>query len=963
MVFCGAFAVGAVAIPSASAPTERTIEYDRDVRPILSDNCFKCHGPAAATVAADLRLDLASSALTERDGTFVLKPGQPEQSVLLNRVSEKSPEMRMPPPASGKGALTSEERETLRLWIKQGAKYAPHWSFLPAKKPKVPAVKNKNWLKNELDAFVLARLESEGLKPEPEADKETLLRRVSLALVGLPPTISEVNAFQADKKPGAYERAVDRLLASPRYGEHQARYWLDAVRYGDTHGLHLDNERSIYPYRDWVVRSFNTDLPFDKFTVWQLAGDMLPNPTAEQKIATGYIRMNPTTNEGGAIEAEFQAKNTFDRVETTSTVFLGLTTGCARCHDHKFDPISHKNYFEMFAFFNSTADKPLDGNELTPAPVMRAATPEQDAHLSGLRSKLNSLEKAVAFAVADKWLASARVEPPTATKWEVSQAYPSSSFDTAFAQEFGPEPGGLPDTATWKPLALELGKPLANIVGKETAAGFVRAQVHSATERDLEIRVQSDDGVKVWVNGALIHDNKILRGVPDSTDTVKIHLVKGKNDLLFKIVNSFGPDGIGVNFGDPIAQRIDQAFKNKAKPGYEAELRKLYLEAGPETAASSTYRKTKGEIVEIEASIPFTLVAEELMKPRPAYILKRGEYDQPTTEVKRALPAFLGKLPAGAPNNRLGLAQWLVDPKNPLVSRVFVNRIWQQHFGTGIVKTAEDFGNQGEWPSHPDLMDYLAIRFVKDGWSIKKLHRLLVTSAAFRQAASGSAAKRAKDPENRLISRGPRFRLDAEVLRDQALYVGGLLVEKRGGKGVKPYQPPGLWEAIAFTDSTTARYVQDHGDALYRRSLYLFWKRTSPPPAMLTFDAPMRESCVVRRSRTNTPLQALVTMNDPAFFEAARGFAERLTSAKNNDADRIQLAFKAALSRYPKPDELAVFQKSVLRYRAALTKDEATELLKVGEAKVKSAVGEKELAIWTILASTLMNTDEFLTMH
>lgn len=951
------------ALRAETAPTKPTLSYDRDIRPILSDNCFKCHGPAAKEAAAGLRLDIASSATKDRGGYFAIKPGKPGQSMVLARVTTTSSEMKMPPASSGKATLTKAQVELLTEWIRQGAKYEPHWSFVPPAAPALPVVKNEAWCRNPVDRFVLAKLEASGLKPESQADPTTLLRRASLSLTGLPPTPVEMAQLKADKSAMAYENAVDRLLASPRYGEHQARYWLDAVRYGDTHGLHLDNERAIYPYRDWVVRAFNSDLPFDKFTTWQLAGDLLPNPTTEQLIATGYIRMNPTTSEGGAIEEEFQAKNTFDRVETTSTVFLGMTTGCARCHDHKFDPISQREYYQLFAYFNSTVDKPLDGNELTPAPVIRAATPEQDKQLVAMRAKLRAAEAKVSQATADNWVKTAYVPLPVARDWEISQAYPSTTFDLAFSTEFGPEPGGTVDASTWKPIAVKTGVAANNVVGKENAAVFVRGKIKSEAARDFELRVGSDDAVKVWFNGVLLHDNKVLRGLTEGSDKVKVQLKPGDNDVLLKVVNASGPDGFTLSFGDALSERIEAVTKGSAKPGYKQEVVKLYLEAGPTTPEALAYRKTLVNLTSFEQMLPYTLVAEELPKPRPANILRRGEYDQKEGVVVRKLPAFLGISDKAMPKDRLAFARWLVSPGNPLVSRVFVNRVWQQHFGVGIVKTAEDYGNQGEWPSHPELLDYLSTEFIRQGWSLKKLHRMIVTSAAFRQQAVISAEKKRRDPENRLVSRGPRYRLDAEVIRDQALYVAGILKEQHGGKGVKPYQPSGLWEAIAFPDSNTARYVQDKGDSLYRRSIYIFWKRTSPPPAMLTFDAPLRESCVVRRSRTNTPLQALVVMNDPAYFEAAREFAERLIATKPKNAERLNLAFRLALGREPTPIESKLLLNSLSRYQGQLTKESARKLLTVGEMPSRSQSNPIEAAAWTLVTSTIFNTDEFLTLH
>lgn len=926
------------------------VSFNRHIRPILSEHCFRCHGPDAKTLYGKLRLDQEKDAKRDRDGFHAIKPGSSRDSLLVDRILATDGDQ-MPPPNSGVPALSKEQIDLLTRWIDEGAVYEKHWAFEAPKMPDLPKVKDTKWARNSIDLFVQQQLEKNGLKPEKEADKATLLRRASLTLTGLPPTPQELDAFLRDTSKNAYEKQIDRLLASPRYGEHQARFWLDAVRYGDTHGLHLDNERAIYPYRDWVVRAYNQDIPFNKFTEWQFAGDLLPNPTTEMKIATGYIRMNPTTSEGGAIAEEFLAKNTFDRVDTTSTVFLGMTVGCARCHDHKYDPISQKNYYEMYAFFNSTADDPFDGNLLTPGPVMKAPNPEEEKKLIAMRASLDRAEAAVDIAAANAWLATEHVAPPAFGAWEVSEPISAESFEKAYALETEPK--------TWKPVKVENGKDLV-FINKENSNGFLRTTINADKPRKATFTLASDDAIKVWLNGALVHQNKILRGLTLPADTVSLDLKAGENKLVVRVTNGGGPDGFRYNYGNAREQRIDQVYKSKD----EKLLRPLFLEEGPATAAAEAYRKELKAYREFESAIPFTLVAQELPKPREAKILRRGEYNLPTDPVSRALPDAFGTLPAGAPSNRLGFAKWLTDPKNPLVPRVFVNRIWQQHFGTGIVKTAEDFGSQGEFPSHPELLDYLALKFQMEGGSLKRLHRLILTSSAFRQAAIVSKEKMVKDPENRLVSRGPRFRLDAEVLRDQALFVSGLLNEKHGGKGFKPYQPAGLWEEIAFLESNTSKYTPDTTDVIYRRSLYLFWKRTSPHPIMLTFDAPMREMCVVRRPRTNTPLQALVTLNEPAFLEAARVFGERLVSHSKDNAARTKEAFRLALGRAPSAAELALIQNAAKRYEATYraNPEEAKELIAVGLAP-KKGLDSAEVATWTMIASTLFNLDEFLTQH
>jgi len=876
-------------------------------------------------------------------------------------VSHPEVKKRMPPADSGVKSLTDEQRQTLREWILAGGEYRPHWAFVPPQWPVVPTVGDA-WARNPIDRFVFEGLRTAGLTPMPEAGKSTLLRRASLTLTGLPPTPDELRAFLADSANDAYEKAVDRLLASPRYGEHQARYWLDAVRYGDTHGLHLDNERLVWPYRDWVVRALNQDLPFDQFAKWQLAGDLLPDPSLDQLVATGYVRMNPTTNEGGAIEAEFLAKNTFDRIDTTSTVFLGLTVACARCHDHKYDPISQRDYFSLYAFFNSTADKPLDDNALLPGPVIEAPTPEQQEKLRDLNTELSRREAAVEFTTASHWVVNGKVEMPTIKEWEISGPYSAANFDVAFATASPAE--SKPTEATWRSSDFMFGKASSKLVGQENSAAYLRTTLTVTTARELELALQSDDGVRVWLNDVLVHDKKVLRGINDAIDKFLIRLVPGENRILVKVVNAGGEDGLSIQYGDLSAERINAMAaiiaEGKLSQADKDEIRRLYLQYGPETPANLGYRRARASLAVLKASIPKTLIARELKKPRPAHVLKRGEYSMPQEEVSRSVPPALGRLPERAPLNRLGFAAWLMSPEHPLTARVLVNRVWQQHFGTGIVKSSEDFGNQGEWPSHPELLDWMALRIQKDGWSLKALHRLIVTSATFRQSAISDVRRRQVDPENRLISRGPRFRLDAEVIRDQALYVSGLLNERMGGPGFRPPQPPGLWEDIAYPSSNTAKYIEDKDESVYRRSLYMFWKRTSPHPVMLAFDSPMREMCSVRRPVTNTPMQALVTLNEPQFQLAAKNLALRLHKTEGSTADRLHRLYELTVCRPPTTAEIELLQSAWLRYANLYESQAESAAALTGQAK---GDGISHLAAWQLIATIMLNSDEFLTQH
>lgn len=966
-------------------PASEGVRFSRDIRPILAAKCWPCHGSDHAALAktGNMRLDSFEGATSDRGGYRAITPGDLANSYAWKRITSKdSP---MPPAEAGVPPLTDAEKELIARWIREGARYEAHWSFVPLATvvsaapslgrgqvptpPMPPPVSDPKWNRNPIDRFVYARLAQAQMKPEPRADRATLLRRVTLTLTGLPPTSAELDAFLADTTPQAYERVVDRLLASPAYGEHQARYWLDAVRYGDTHGLHIDNERSIFPYRDWVVRAFNRDLPYDQFTIWQLAGDLLKNPTTEQLIATGYVRMNPTTNEGGVIEEEFLVKNTYDRVDTTATVFLGVTLGCAKCHDHKYDPFTQRDYFRLFAFFNSTADAPLDGNLKLHEPVMKAPTPAQERSLREMESRLDAMRDRVPLEAARSWISEAASRIPVTGAWEVSGPYESPNFDSAFATAFAPESGETNGLQPWRPIPFPSEEAKTGVVGKENAAAYLRTSIRVEKASSVTIRLGSDDAIRVWLNGKLVHDNKALRSLAPNQDEVKLDLLAGENRLLIKVVNASGPDGAFFGMGDLAGRRIVEAGalcrKGALSVADRRAIASTFLELGPASESALAYRKQLAQYNALDAQIPMTYIAKELPKPRPAFILRRGEYNLRQDQVDRGVPAVLGPWPDRAPKNRLGLARWLVDPRNPLTARVFVNRIWQQHFGTGIVSTAEDFGNRGAWPTHPELLDYLAARFVSDGWSIKRLHKLIVMSEAFRQSSRADATKRAKDPTNALISRGPRFRLDAEVIRDSALAISGLLVDKPGGRGDKPYQPPGLWEIIAFQISDTSKYVQDHGEALYRRSLYMFWKRTSPPATMLIFDAPMRESCVVTRSRTNTPTQALATLNDPQFFEAARVLAQRILLARRSDKDRALLAFRLATARRPNDDELEILLDSLRAHRSTYQANpkSALDVLAVGEYPRDPRLDPTELAAWTLVCNAILNLDETLTQH
>jgi mono/diheme cytochrome c family protein len=1028
------FAVSALALAgrcAADAPKTPAVDFSRQVRPILADHCFACHGPDDKQRKAKLRLDTRAGAFGELpDGNRALVPGKPDRSELVARISSHEAEEVMPPAKTGK-KLTAEQIATLRQWVTEGANWSEHWAFVPPTKPALPKVKDAGWGRNPIDRFILARLEKEGLKPSPEAARSALVRRVTFDLTGLPPTPAEVEAFLADPSPDAYEKVVDRLLKSPRYGEHMARFWLDDARYGDTHGLHLDNYREMWPYRDWVIRAFNDNLPYDRFVLWQLAGDLLPGATLEQQVASGFNRCHVTTNEGGTIEEEFYVRNVDDRVDTTGTVLLGLTVGCAKCHDHKFDPIRQKDYYQLFAFFNSLAGSEMDGNAAQYPPVIKVPTAEQAAALAKIDRKAADVQQAVAEAVAtvkydDRADAGEPEQRERADFVWIDDGLPTGAkpevggINAAWAFAGGPD---QPVFSGQKATRLK-SDGLAQFVFQDARPGLVVGQgdkLFAAVYLDpknppKEVMLQWNTGD--WKHRAYWGENKVEFGKDNSTerrrlgdlppagqwvrlevDAAKVGLkpgtvVTGWAFTQFGGTVSWDRAGLttrtpqgqqtfhslstwlqaeqatgGVNLPKPLQDAL-KVEKAKRTPAQEKGLRDHFI-AHAYADARPTFEPLLKQLAEVEKErealdkrMPVTLVFQESAAAKPAFILKRGEYTQKGDPVERATPAFLPPMPADAPRNRLGLAQWLVEPGHPLTARVEVNRLWQQCFGTGLVKTSEDFGSQGEPPSHPELLDWLAVQFVEDGWDVKATLRRVVTSAAYRQSAKVTPERLAKDPGNRLLSRGPRYRLDAEELRDQALAVSGLLVEKIGGPGVKPPQPSGLWEAVGYLTSNTRNFVADTGhEKVHRRSLYTFWKRTAPPPQMMTFDAPSRESCTVRRERTNTPLQALVLMNDVQFVESARALAERaLREGGPTPESRAADLFRRATARNPDAGELAELTAAYRDFAAAYAKDTAAakKLITVGETKPDASLNPTDLAAWTMVANLVLNLDEVI---
>jgi mono/diheme cytochrome c family protein len=1005
------------------ADAARKVDYRREVRPILSDKCFKCHGPDEKERKAGLRLDTMEGFMAPTEsGAIAIVPNKSGESEIFKRLLHADPEMRMPPASTGK-TLTEKEIETLRRWIDQGAEVKGHWSFQTPVRPEPPQISNEAWANNAIDRFIHSRLDQEGLKPSAPADKMTLIRRVTLDLTGLPPTPAEVDAFVADASINAYEKVVERLLNSTRFGEHLGRYWLDAARYGDTHGLHLDNERSMWKYRDWVIDAFNRNLPFDQFTIQQLAGDLLPNPTTDQLIATGFNRCNVTTSEGGSIDEEVLVRYAVDRVETTSTVFLGLTAGCAVCHDHKYDPLTQKEFYQLFAFYYSTQDAAMDGNSNLPPPVLKVASPEQEQQRKALDEKLAALRAQVAEEVAKVEYKDpgpppdVKLDQPQEVVWIEDETPKDAKQEGGWTFVASPEPVHS-GAKSHKRTAIGLSQHFFTGASTPLKVGdgdklFTYVYLDPANP-PKEVMLQWNDGA--WEHRAYWGENVIPWGAENTggrfragelpekgkwvrleVEAKQVGLNPGANINGWAFTQHDGtcfwdksgivtrtPQGnqtfesqqVWESFAkslpelpQPVKDALNVAVEQR-NDAHRKTLRDYFVEnVHPKTKEQfvglhNQINETQKQRNDLEAAIPSTLVMADMPQTRETHMLIRGQYDKKGDKVERALPAWLPPMPEGAPVNRLGLAKWLVDPKHPLTARVTVNRYWQHLFGQGIVKTSEDFGSQGQWPTHPELLDWLAVEFRESGWNIKHMLRLMVMSNTYRQSSKVTPELVQRDPTNELLARGPRFRLDAEVIRDSALDASGLLVERLGGKSVKPYQPEGIWEAVGFIGSNTRDFKRDDGDALYRRSLYTFWKRTAPPPSLLTFDAPSRENCTVRRARTNTPLQALTLMNDMQYVEASRQLAERmLTQGGATPESRLNFAFRLATARHPNKREAGVLSR-VLTKQLEIFKgnpESAKQLLAVGQAKRNESLDPAEHAAYLMVANMILNLDEAVT--
>jgi hypothetical protein len=1166
-------------VPTAQA--EVLVDFNRDVRPILSDKCYACHGPDANTREKGLRLDTREGLFGAiKSGAAVVAPGAPDQSALFGRVTHPDVNERMPPEEMPR-QLTEADVETLRQWITQGAAWDGHWAFIPPAKPDLPQVSNPGWCRSGIDSFILNRLDAAGLAPAPEADKATLIRRVSLDLTGLPPTPEEVDAFVADDSSDAYEKVVDRLLASPHYGERMAFVWLDAARYADTNGYQRDTKRDMWAWRDWVIQAFNDNMPFDQFTIEQLAGDLMPDPTRSQKVATGFNRNHRINGEGGIIPEEYAVEYVVDRVATTSTTWMGLSMGCARCHEHKFDPFSQKEFYELYAFFNQVPEQGKGGEKGNDEPYLAIPTQEQlaareevTARIAAfkrtllepnerldtlqldweqmLREKFAALqwkpvEAMTATAVngaeltttADGTFVAGGENPPQETytiEFDAQEAIrtfrlevltddalpetgpgrspngnvvlsnvvveravaaspttfeplpfagaladhaqkdgnysiensidddPASGWATGSHQrrenrtavfvlgsESGIQPGdrvritldqssesdqhtmgrfrlshsgsgdllnwAQPEFSPWRYLGpfyypdteskelLGLALPVEEeafdqaatygteergwieqpewadgtvIDFRDTNRGFhyVHRSFRVELPTKLVLSLGSNDAIKVWLNGEVEFENNVARGTEPDQDRLPLYLQEGEYDLLFKVANYGNASGFYFKAfdddGEALLTLIAQMETSEEARTEENRRRLRNLFRGQDAewvAQSEQVKELEAELEALNKDVPSTMIMASLDEPRDTYLLNRGEYNAPDTseQLYPSTPVALGEMDEALPKNRLGFARWLMDPEHPLTARVRVNHYWQMYFGSGLVKTSEDFGSQGSPPSHPELLDWLATEFVESGWDVKGMQKRIVMSATYRQNSVYTELHRQADPENILLARAPRFRLSAEMIRDQALSVSGLLSPALGGPSVKPYQPDKMWSSLTFQNMDeydTNFYRADTGDALYRRGLYTYWKRTIAPPRMQIFDAPDRERCSLRQDRTNTPMQAMVLLNDPTFVEASRSLAQRMIQeGGDRSSDRVSYGYKLALATRPDTDRANILLAGLSDYQAHFNqnREDAEALVALGDSEPDAAIDQAELAAYTMLASVILNLDEMIT--
>ncbi|GAB2767167.1 DUF1553 domain-containing protein [Rhabdobacter roseus] len=1033
-------------VAAAMEEVPEAVDYNLHVKPILSDKCFACHGPDQAKQKADLRLDLADFAYHKQteSGRKAIEPGRPSRSELVYRILTTDPDAVMPTPESHL-TLTPLEKATLVRWIDQGAEYKPHWAFVAPQEPKLPKVKQRDWPKNEIDYFVLNKLEKQGLAPSPEADRETLIRRVSFDLTGLPPTLADIDAFVQDTSPQAYEKMVDKYLRSVRYGERMAAYWLDVARFADSHGYLDDKHRDMSPWRDWVISAFNRNLSFDKFISWQLAGDLLPNATQEQILATGFNRNHKQNSEAGIIEEEYRVEYVTDRTNTLGKAFLGLTVECAKCHDHKYDPISQKDYYSLYAFFNSTFEKGspnYGGEDVVPGPTLLLTQPEHDRKIAELKKHIAQQEKKVpqvpstsaapgtslgqklvAHLAFEKLIKKQVPQPkgaPRAVEQFVNLADPSTPAEVLFAEagegvlgqslkinadtRLNLPPYKVGYFERHEPFAISLWVKVPEVYDKATLVYHTDTWRYGNQGYDL---ILLDNKVNFRLMHAFPHDALSVLSTSALQPNRWYHLAASYDGSSRAAGMSLYLDGQKV----PTTTEYDHLVKNirsrpnihkssrfngvrigmrdldRSLPGGELDefmlfdnelsasevkylLAKNKVAAAPPSqrqkylsARETPLLKLRHQLTTELDSLPEVMVMGELPQPRPTHVLERGVYDSYGERVYPSTPGSLLAFPENLPKNRLGLAQWLLLPENPLTARVAVNRFWEFYFGRGLVKTTDDFGNQGELPSHPELLDYLAVQFRASGWNLKALQKRMLLSATYRQSSRITPEHRTKDPQNVWLARASRYRMPAEMIRDNALASGGLLAGKIGGKSVYPYQPAGLWDELS-DKSWRYKYLEEPGEGLYRRSIYTVWKRTSPPPSMLIFDAPDRNFCAVKRVQSSSPLQALVLLNDPQFVEAARFVALRMQRESTSQLhDQLRHGYRLLTGRAPNAQELKVLERMYQTEYQTLRQapQKVQEYLAVGYSPLPTGYATPETAALARVAAAVMNTDEYMT--
>ncbi|MGI9545069.1 MAG: DUF1553 domain-containing protein [Cyclobacteriaceae bacterium] len=1046
------------------------VDFNLHIKPILSDRCYKCHGPDENARKADLRFDLeevAFAILDSVENTYAIFPGSLKKSQLAHRISSNDPEYMMPPPESNL-SLSDHEITLLKKWIEQGAEWKPHWSFIPPEKPALPVVSHEDWPRNPIDNFTIAKMAELDLNPAEEAEKTQLIRRLSFDLTGLPPKLEEVEAFISDESPTAYERMVDHYLNSTAYGERMAVPWLDLARYADTHGYQDDLGRTSWPWRDWVIDAFNRNMSFDQFTTWQLAGDLLPDPTYEQKLATAFNRNHPITQEGGVVPEEYRVEYVADRTQTIATTFLGLTMQCARCHDHKFDPVSQKEFYELFAFNNSVPEKGQVSYQGIAEPSLPLHQEKIDQIIDMLKEDVDKvttqLEEVRAERVADTkddfeaWrkqqMLLAEAQPAVSTKglmtyynfdyFEgdqivnlVDASKPGNlingvtetrgKFSGAVEFNGKGDPGqhenyinlgdvgdfGINNAFTfsfwinyaWANNFSSFISRIDSLTGKgyQVVIGdrYLQFEISNGKERQtfrmlnpfaeqewMHVAISYDgsgwtSGFKWYFNGNLEPfrvsfegDDKPLRLNPDMRTNGPMLLGKEQSQFGQRMRAPMRLDELRIynralsqneitalTDYDPVAHFLN---KKDLSTGDRKSLLRHYLHNSDPDYQAAILVLGNQKILEqqVKEQLQPVMIMQDMDTVRPAYVLNRGAYDAPEERVYPGTPGVVMDFSEDLPANRLGLAQWLLDPKNPLTSRVIVNRFWQMTFGEGIVHTLDDFGSQGALPTHPQLLDWLAVEFIDSGWNVKHLLKLMVTSATYRQSSRVDPKKQKIDPQNVYLSRAPQYRLPAELVRDNVLALSGLLVEKIGGPSVKPYQPPGLWEELSCGRGTMT-YFQENGEELYRKSLYTFWKRTVPPPSMITFDAATRNYCVPKRQTTSTPLQALVLLNDPQVLEAARVFGERMMKKGGDESEsRIAYGFRIATSRSPKNKEMTLLNDLFKEVEATYQDDlaAASDFLSIGEQLLEGN-DPAELAAYTQVAHAIFNLDETITKY